>query len=364
MRTFVDAADHARAGRSVYEAPEYTYLPFLAWILLLFPDFDAAIVPWTAASIASAWGAVTATVVALRGALKGWRAPLVWGLGLVTIMYNQVTVIQQWLGQTDFFLMLLLALAVLLASFRQSALSGVALALAALLKTWPAMIGLWLLRRGAPRRAWSVVAAVATGAVGLLVVALVSGPATLVEAFEKSLVISRLDLVPFSVWGIGGHLFTDSGNIEPLVEAPVLGAIISWALAIGVIALIALILWRPGDDSLSMWNLVAAVTLLLPLSHLSYRLLVLPLLWVWAAHALSDRRRWTSVVMVALLGLFWVVTFRLTPVNEVGGSSPWHYLLVMAVGIAAIAASVLAAARRTPQVSSSATQASDPAAVA
>lgn len=346
LHMFVEAADEIRGGGSPYDAGAFTYLPFVPWALLLVPDYDSAIVPWTVVSIATGWAAVTATVVALRATLTGWRAPLVWGLGMVTIMYNYVTVIQQWLGQIDFPIMFLLSLAVLFASFRRPALSGVSIALTALLKTWPGITGLWLLRRGAPHRLRSVIAAVAPGVAGLAVVAIVSGPATLGQALGKSVAVSQLDLIPFSVWGIGGHLFTDSGNIAPLLEAPVLGGIISWTLAIVVVALIGVILWRPGDDSLSMWNLVGAVTLLLPLSHLSYRLLVLPLLWVWASHALTDRRRATAVGMTVLLGLFWVVTFRIPPVDEVGGSSPWHYLLVSVVGIVAIAASILAAARR------------------
>ncbi|MBU4466190.1 MAG: hypothetical protein KKH75_10135, partial [Actinobacteria bacterium] len=148
-------------------------------------------------------------------------------------------------------------------------------------------------------------------------------------------------------WGLDRFLFTDNQVMTPLAIAPFLGRAISWVLAIIVIALLVVTLRAPGTDSLAMWNIMGALVLLIPVSHLGYRILMLPLLWVWAAHALRDRRP-RSILSFAILTVFWVVTFRLAPLDAVHTGGTAQYILVMATTLLALSVSVINAARMTP----------------
>ncbi|MET0302541.1 MAG: glycosyltransferase family 87 protein [Microbacteriaceae bacterium] len=346
LGTFVHAAELLRSGESIYLEKAYVYSPFVAWMLAPFGTLDQAAGPWTALSIAFCWLAVAAVVATLWKTLRPWQRPVVAGAGLVTILWNYVLVLHLWLGQTDTLVLALLALGVFFASRRWAIASGIAVALTGIVKTWPAGFLLWFLRRDAPRRWWSLVAAATSWVVLLLLTLIFMGPRTFVDWIDRTLELSEQQLVAYSVFGLGRHLFTDNEIMEPLLVAPALGTAVGVALAAGIIALIVLVLRRPSGDSLSMWNLAGALVLLIPVSHIDYRLLVLPLLWVWLATALAERdpRAWA---MTAVMALFWIVTFRIQPVDSMQAQgSSGHYVATMAIAVVALTASVLVAARR------------------
>ena len=355
LRTFVAAADHIRHGRSPYTEYGYVYSPFVAWLLLPFPDFDAAVGPWTAASIASLWGAVAAVTATFWHALSWWQRPLLAGVGLVTALYSPLLSLDLWLGQTDPFLPLVAALAVFFASRNRQVASGVSLAMGAIIKSWPVGLGLWMFRRGVAHRARLIVATVTTGAALLLLTLVVHGPGIFTEWIDRTLTLSEQDLVAYSVWGFGRHLFTQSPALAPLLVAPALGTAVSWLLAAVVVALIVIALRRPGDDALSMWNIATGVVLLIPVCHLWYFLLALPLLWTWVAHALKGTRRAESLVAVAMLAVWWVIVFRLPPLDNQFGQSTPQYIAVVLSSVAALAVSVTMSARldrrtRVPEI--------------
>ncbi|GAA1999702.1 glycosyltransferase family 87 protein [Microbacterium ulmi] len=346
LGTFLEASAHVREGGSVYDAPAYVYLPFIAWALLPFSSVAEAVGPWTIASLLACWGAVAAVTATLWGSLRPWQRPVVAGVGIFTSLYSTVISLEFWLGQNDTFILLTTALAVLFASLRQSALSGVVLGIGAALKTWPAGMGLWLLRRGAPHRWRSLIAAISTGLVAILVVVIVAGPQTLGEWIARTQDFSEQQLLAYSVWGVGRHLFADSGVVDPLVDAPLLGTVVAWALALAVCAALVVALLRPGTDSLAMWNVASALVLLLPVSHLWYRLLMLPLVWVWIAYAMRRPKDPWIVSAAVVSVVFWLSTFRLPALDNQDAGAPTQYIAIMVVAFLTLGVSVAAAALR------------------
>ncbi|WP_127818526.1 glycosyltransferase family 87 protein [Microbacterium sp. CPCC 204701] len=345
LHIFVAAAEHIRGGRSPYTEFGYVYSPLVAWLLLPFSDFGAAVGPWTAASIASLWGAVAAIIATFWRTLSWWQRPALAGIAIITALYSALLSLELWFGQTDAFLPLVAALAVFFASRNRQVAAGVSLAFGAIIKSWPAGLGLWMFRRGVRHRGRLIVATLATGGVFLVVALIVHGPGLFVEWIERTLVLSEQDLIAFSVWGAGRHLFSPSPALEPLFVAPLIGTIVSWALAAAVVTLIVITLRRPGDDALSMFNIALAVVLLIPVCHLWYFLLPLPLLWTWIAHAMRGVRRLEALFAVAVLALWWVVVFRLPPLDNRFAESTPQYIAVVASSVVALTVSVVLAAR-------------------
>lgn len=346
LRVFTGAAALLREGASIYGEQAYVYSPLISWLLLPFPSFEAAAVPWTVLSLAACWIAVAAVVATLWTTLRAWQRPIVAGVGLVTILWNYALVLHLWLGQTDTLVLALLALGVLLGSRGHAAASGIAVGLTGIIKTWPVGFLLWFARRGAARRWVSLGAAAACWAAALLLTLAFMGPRTFADWIARTLELSEQRLVAYSALGLGRHLFTENDIMDALVVFPILGTVVGLVLAAGVAVLAFVTLRHPGSDSFSMWNLAGAIILLLPVSHIDYRLLMLPLLWVWLAHALSERSR-SAWAMTAVMLVFWWVTFRIQPVDSVDArGSSGHYLAVMAIAFAAPACSVLVAARR------------------
>lgn len=346
LHIFFEAAEHARRGEQVFAADGYVFSPLLAWLLTPFPTFDDVVVPWTIATLAACWAAVAAVTATLWSLLRAWQRPIVAAVGLVTLLSSQLLVRLLWLGQVDTVVIFLAALAVLLTRFGRSPASGAVLVFAALLKTWTAAFGLWLLRRDAPRRWVSIATAAGTAGLALIVFAIVSGPGVLLDWVQRTLELSYQRVVVFSVWGAARHLFSDSGEMDPIVIAPVLGAVFAALLAAAVIGLLILALRYPSSDSLSMWHVVSAVILLLPVSHQTYRLYMLPLVWVWTAYLFSDRRRIHAIVALAGLVPWWFLSHRLPPIESVDVGDPGQYTVFLTTAVVALAVSVLAATDR------------------
>ncbi|MFB8146080.1 glycosyltransferase family 87 protein [Microbacterium sp. NPDC056003] len=345
LRTFVAAAEHIREGRSPYTEFGYVYSPLVAWVLLPFEDFDAAVGPWTAASILSLWGAVAAITATFWRVLSWWQRPVLAGIAIVSALYSALLSLDLWLGQTDTFLPLVASLAVFFASRNRQIASGVSLAFGAIIKSWPVGLGLWMFRRGVQHRARLIGATLGTGVAFLLIALIVHGPGIFGEWIDRTLVLSEQDLVAYSVWGAGRHLFTQSAALTPLFVAPVVATAVSWLLAAAVIALIVVALRRPGDDALSMFNIALAVVLLIPVCHLWYFVLALPLLWVWIAHAMKGTRRLESLIAVGVLAVWWVIVFRLPPLDNQFGESTPQYIAVVFSSLLALGVSVALAAR-------------------
>jgi len=346
LGVFFEASRHAAQGESVYLEPKYVYSPLVAWALLPLTDFTTVVWVWTALSLLACWGAVASVVAVLWRRLSAWQRPVVAGVAIITLLFNNVTSVYLWFGQTDTLVLFFAAFAVLMSARGWYAASGATLAVNGIMKTWPGGLALWYLRRGAPHRWRSLLTAAATALAFALIVVVISGPQTIVSWVERTLAFSSQPLVAYSVWGFGKQVFSDSGVMTPLWNAPILGTTVAWVLALAVIGLLVFALMRPGSDSLAMWHVASALVLLIPVSHVSYRLLMLPLLWVWTAYALSDRRRWPAVVMALVLACFWVITFRGQTLDNRFAADSTYYVVVMVSALVVFAASVIVGAAR------------------
>lgn len=338
---WLEATEHARQGRDIYLAEWYTYFPLVAWLLLPFPDADVAMRFWTGLMMASGIAAIAMVLLTHRQLLRSWRMPLVAMVAFVTLFYSRVAEIELFLGQNQMLLLALLAAAALVAR-RWPVVSGIALGVVGLVKTWPALIGVWLLRRGARARWWSILGAVLTVIGGAIAMLVVLGPGSIGRLVERTIGLGEQPLDVYSVWYFARQFPSAEDATLPLSSAPVWAAAIAWSLAAACVGLIVLALFRPGTPSLALWNIAGLVVLLLPVSHPFYRLLALPLLWVWFAELFRERHRLTAGWAVVVLTVWWFVAFRAVGSSaETGG---FEQFLVVALTTAAVMASTVLAA--------------------
>ena len=156
---------------------------------------------------------------------------------------------------------------------------------------------------------------------------------------------TQLPIRAFSAWGIPKLLFRDSGFAVPVVVSPILQWVATAVLVAWGLALLVTALRHPGDDVISLYNIVFAVLILLPLSHSTYQLFPLPALWWWLARAFRKPRTVRPWLVSAVLVLWWLIVFReglLSPADS--------YLAFFASVLAAATASVLGAAWPTVQL--------------
>lgn len=187
------AAEALLAGEDIYEVTppdrpgyHYIYPPVVVFAFVphaLLGSPAAAYVVQTVLNVAFAAGiaAVIWRALARRDVpLTRLDAALVFGFALVSA-HSAISLIN---GQVNIPLAFALALGFDALDRGRQRLAGVAFAAAALVKVFPAAVGLWLLRR----RAWrSVAAAVALGISGLLVGLLALGPDLTVTYFTEVL---------------------------------------------------------------------------------------------------------------------------------------------------------------------------------
>ena len=191
--------------------------------------------------------------------------PLVSAHGVVPLVNGQVT---HWLG---------LAVAAGLDALdrRRGSFAGAAFGLAALVKVFPAAIGLWLLRR----RAWRAVGvAIVTGLGGLLVGAVAFGP-DLTVAYLTDVLTGRFDAVAFS--SEPDPRRSEGGIRRQLAALLPVGPSLRTVLSLVVLApLVAATYHRVDTDERRLaaaLGTLTAVLLFLPLQPLYFLLLAYPL---------------------------------------------------------------------------------------
>lgn len=341
---FFRAAQHVRAGESPFLEEWYTYSPLVAWVFSIFSSEESALWWWTAGSLGAGLASVALVTATLWRHLSVWQRPLVAGVASITLFYSYITEASLKLGQTDLLVLMTTSATVFFASRSWTATSGVLVAVGALVKTWPAAFGLWFFRRGARGRWRSVSAAAGAVIVFCAAVLVMSGPGVFGEWWTRTVGFSSQPHLAYSVWGLGDFLFRDNGVVTPLIDSPILATAVSWAAAALVVACLIFALRFPGSDSFAMWHVTSAMILLLPVSHLSYRLLALPLLWVWCAHALRHPRL-GSILVLGLLGVQWLFTARVRPVEEAPQEGALQFAIFMSLVLASLVMSVLMAPR-------------------
>ncbi|PFG44235.1 uncharacterized protein DUF2029 [Isoptericola jiangsuensis] len=344
---FLEGADAVDSAGTPYAAPMYVYSPLLA--LALGPvsgGASAQMAWWTAMSLGAGLGAVALVVASVWRDLGTWSRPLVSGVAALTLLASWPVVVVLWLGQVDLLLLALMALAVLLVVRGRPTAGAFVVGLAAALKTWAGGLALWGFRRGGDARA-TLVGVGAALALTVVVSTVAVGPDAVPRWVGRTLAASDQPLTSYSAWGAGRDLFTSSGVLaRPVVESAALGVVVTVVLAAWAVALLVVALRRPGDPRLSAWNVMACLLLLMPVSHLAYRVLALPLLWVWPALARRVGRTSWVVLLVTLAGC-WLVGYRLVP-GDPGSVDVGLYLAVLGAAYVSTTASTLLAARLAP----------------
>jgi alpha-1,2-mannosyltransferase len=323
------AAEAVVRGEDSWTSEGYVYSPLVALLMVSPASSGGALQLWTAVSPFAA-------------------------VSSVTLLYSWPVTVEPFFGNSDLLVLAAIALAGL-AARRRNLVSGAFHGLAGLIKTWPLGTVPWLFRRGATHRLRSLVGVICGGLVAVIGTLALWGTEGLARWARATVMYTDQNIVSYSVWGFPRSVFGTVGDFPPIVESPALGAMSGLVLGLGVLALLAVSLARLGTATLSLWNVTSCVILPLPVSRYAYRILILPLLWAWAADFLArPSRKLVDYLTIAAFGLWWVLDFRIIwPGGPGGTSSSAAFLVMMAATFAVVALSVLRAvrldARRPPR---------------
>lgn len=262
-----------------YDGYNYLYPPIVVLAFVphaLLGSETAALALQTVLNVAAGTGIA---VVVWRGlARRGVsleRVDYALVLGFTLLSSHAITQVIQ--GQVTLWLAFLLAAGfdALEREREREAVAGAAFALAALVKLFPAVIGLWLLRR----RAWrGVAAAVATGCGGLLAGLLIFGPDLTVQ-YVTEVLTGRFQESTFD-----GRPDPDRSlvTVRRLFAALGVGPALLTPLALATLAPFVAALYRRVDTDerrlAALLGTLVAVLLFMPLQPLYFSLLAFPLL--------------------------------------------------------------------------------------
>lgn len=334
---FLHAAQSVAQGISPYHrVGGYVYPPFVALALQPFARVDKTVLwEWWLALIVL----VPIAGVAAFAVLASRRVPPLLLPVLVTFCSFTLLWPHLWpfsrdldLGQTDTMLFPFVVLAALAADRGRSVLRGVAIGLGGLLKGWPLMIGLSLFQRRLRRRWRAIVSVMVTSTAAPIVAYALWGSAGVTGYLRNAFDARRQpELINDCVWGIPRLLFAQSGLARPVTVSGPLRVAVTALLAAWVLVLLAAALWTKGEPALCTWNVTFCALLLLPISHRQYAVLVLPLVWWWAARLLQPGRRrpLDGLVFAVLLGwwlvqsVFWPYTFSAHTISALRYSVPF-----------------------------------------
>lgn len=268
----------------------------------------------------------------LMPGLESWKRATMFAFAVTTGLYSYPLVIELSYGQPQTLILAALVTAAVFDSRGARLRTGLALGFAALVKTWPAALALWLLRRPFRFR-WLEAVGILIGlvvAVGLTVaVDGTQGPANMFRATGEG---SDQPNLSWAIWGLA--------DFESLGAAR---WIIVGALALVTVALVITTLAFPGDARIRLFNLTMLALLLLSVSHYPYLLLDLPVLWWWLGKAVAEPRRLLAWVVVGVMTAWWVVAMRVPPASTMA-----FVVLVVVATVVAAAATVVGAARLPP----------------
>jgi hypothetical protein len=348
FQIYLHAAHLVAAGHNPYRGNgTFIYPPTLALFLAPFVHAGPTHVFhfWTALELAALVVGVAAFVAMQAPRLRpGWR-PVLYLVCIVTALHFWPLTIGLFLGQADTFVFAALMLSAWAAARDLPGTRGALIAVAGLLKTWPAVVALALLQRSSERRLRSIVAFAATIVIAPALALALGGGSGLAD-FVKSVISARTQhLVSDSVWGAPDLLFSNTGLARPVAVSPLLHSLSTAVLLIWVVGLLVVALRTSGDRAMCTWNVTFCTVLLLPVSHLAYTLYCLPVLWLWTSRILESKRiTWRQLVVPGILFVWWIVQTKAWP--DSGSSSSigaMHYIVVFAASLVACTASVTGA---------------------
>lgn len=343
---FLPAAQAILAGSSPYSVDGYFYSPLVALLLTPAANDPHATVYWTALRIVAGIAACVVTAIACTPRGAWLRAGIVACGALVTLLWSWPVTFDLWAGQVELLVLLALGASALAETRHLRFLAGFALGVGAVVKTWPALFSLWLLRSGARHRGREWLGVLAAAALAVALTLITAGIPGLADLVAKPLSGSDQPLLAAnSVWGIPRILFTETPMADPLVDSPVLRVVLTVFLATWVLALAAIAMLRPGPAVVALYNIAFVVILLLPVSHYFYVLYALPALWWWGAHVLDRPRSPRGWVVFAVLVAWWLIVFRIPPAGDGFMTTTWPSLVrVFGASLVGLTVSVIGAA--------------------
>lgn len=311
---FLPAARSIRAGGSPYDVEGYVHPPLTALAAALVDWVaDKPIPLWVALLGVAAYTGTTLFVLVLsRGLPLGFRAGmLAWAF--ITLLASRPGDRIFFLGQTDFFILLWLAVSLWAAQSERHRLVGFGLGMTALIKTWPVVFGVWIMRRGQERRLQVLAGAAIPATFAVLTALFTGGRDALAAMIRTPFLHADQGITSYSGFGLGKALFSDRSQVVPLVESPTLQWTTTLVVTVVVLGVLALNLRCVRDRDGQFVATVALCLLLIPVSQFNYLILALPVLWYWAAqvlHRRTDALAWAGLVTSSI---FWFACFYLTP---------------------------------------------------
>jgi hypothetical protein len=332
---YVAAAQALTVDRTPYAVDGYVYSPLVALVVAVSLHAGEPLWWWNLVGVGCGVVALLATWRTFKDELSSWRAPVFLVAGAVLLFWTWPVTLELFYGQSDLIVLAAFSLAVLASRRGRAAVVGALIGLAALVKTWPLIAVVWVLRRGASGRAVAVAATCAVLGVGALVFAVLLGPSFLSDWFEATRRNSVQPVLSYSAFGVGRDLFGQGAQLQPFIVSlwwrwAVTGVLGLWALGLAVVALT-----RPHDDRLAFWHVVGCGLLLLPVSHWFYLILLVPVAWIHVVRLLHGRPTPGLIGSALVVAVWWVVAFRTLDQGREG------YLTVVLMTFVMLTVSVL-----------------------
>jgi Glycosyltransferase family 87 len=353
LATFLRQAQRVATGHSPYDGGADSYPPTLALVLAPFVHVAPLHIrkAWSVLSIGALMVAVVAFVFQEAGRLRSWQTPILFTFCGFTVLHLWPVLIVLIIGQADPFVFAALALSGLMSSRALPVARGCLLGIGGLLKGWPAGAGLVLLQRGLERRGRAISSFVLTILVAPIVIVGLWGGSG-VTNFLKTFLDARAEqvgsrpLISDSVWGMPKLWFSDSGLARPLFVSPPLRYLVTVALLVWVAGLLVIVLRTAGDASMCLWNTTFCVVLLSPVSHETYALYAVPILWVWFTRVLRrlPDTMYPEMAITGLLVVWWAIESKSWPDNGSSAAiSSVRYSVPFVANLIACTVSVLGA---------------------
>ncbi len=297
----------------------YMYTPLVAWALrpLARLPMEQALKYWFLVNAVALIAAAALYAVAAR---LRWRNAAALGILLLVAFRFWPTTCNLGMGQVNCMLLTLVAGMMLADSRGRMGAVAVLIAVAAMIKLW--MIGALL--HLAVRRRWGAVAGCFAAFGGLLAgsFALVGWQewAGFVGTVTSKAASVQPGLVSQSIPGFARIRFSESGLVEPLVDSPLAGYAFLGAGYLAVGLALAWLWWKapartPYETLLRFGFSILSLLLLLPICHMEYYILAVPLLWAFVAPGEVERPHLGAILGAALV---YIAFTRPVPVSGPG----------------------------------------------
>jgi hypothetical protein len=300
------AADAMLAGEDFYAVspprlPGYNFIYPPIVILLFVPHalVDSALAAYAIQFLLNVACGIGSTVIVARALQRRGLTlgRIDWALLVAFVLVSAHSAITLANGQVTIPLGFAIALGLDALDRNRDAAAGTAFATAALVKVFPAAIGLWLLRR----RAWrGVAAAIATGLGGLALGALILGPEVTVT-YVQDVLLGRLEGETYD--GAPAPDQSVGGAQRQLAALTGLGSSVLGIAAVLVVAPVLVALYRRVDTDArrqaAVLGTILCILLAIPLQRLYMLLFAFPLLVL--LYTLPSSRARTVLILGALV---------------------------------------------------------------